>query len=166
MNIKTAILNKFNECYDILEEMRGIRIPVIPVKFNLKGCTGGQYRYGKEEYFRINLQLAEQNLDEYLKQVVQHEFSHYAVHSIYGHNCKPHGKEWKTIMLFVFNLEPKTYHDMDTSTVKTRNVTSNYLYNCGCQEFNLTRIRHNKIQKGKIYYCRRCGKQIKFKGRG
>ena len=49
--------------------------------------------------------------------------------------------------------------------MKLRKVSRGYVYGCHCgKTFNLTSIRHNRIQSGRNYICPRCQGTIVFKG--
>ncbi|WP_071814641.1 SprT family zinc-dependent metalloprotease [Alteromonas sp. V450] len=101
---------------------------------------------------RINFHplLYRDNETQFLSDVVPHEVSHLVVWQLYG-KVKPHGKEWQSIMTNVFDCVPSVTHGFTTST-----STKTFLYQCDCNQFNLTTRRHNRIVKGASYYCRSC----------
>lgn len=166
--VKQIILNKFDECYEIAKS-KGKEVPEILVDWSLKGCCAGQFRsdYGRN-YFRVNLQLAVENLDEYIRRTVPHEFAHYIQRiedKRYCSRSKPHGWTWKNIMLTYFNLTPERCHIYNTENVRQKRsrVRRDYIYVCGCQEHHLTSIRHKKILQGVSYICKRCKQTLKRK---
>ncbi|NDV91635.1 SprT family zinc-dependent metalloprotease [Alteromonas sp. 345S023] len=105
---------------------------------------------------RINLHplLYSDNESEYHDDVIPHEISHLLVWQLFG-KVKPHGKEWQSIMLGVFKRPPNTTHSFDINAV----LGDRFAYQCGCGEHRLSIRRHNKIQKGTKYQCKRC-KQV------
>lgn len=165
---RQQVRDAFAECYKTASK-KGYNLDEIEIRFDLKGTCGGQFcwKYGKM-YFRVNLQLAHENIDDYLKQTVPHEFCHY-IQRMEDKNVfyrsQPHGYEWKSLMLDVFNLDPKRCHNYDTSNVKQRRGTK-YIYKCNCMEHPLGAIRHRNFERGKrLYRCRRCGKQLTWTGK-
>jgi SprT protein len=160
--IKELINKRYDECYDIARS-KGIDLPKIEVCFNLKGTVAGMFctRFGKK-FFRVNLILAFENIENYLKQIIPHEFSHYIVnHSFSLNNPSPHGIQWKKTMRFIFGLNPERCHNYDTTNVK-RNVKT-YMYKCLCRQIEISSIRHRRIQTNqKNYICKICHQRIEF----
>jgi len=163
-DVENQLLTRFNECYKEVEAAIGLKLEKIPVRFDLKGTAGGYFcvKYGVM-FFRINLELAKANLEEYLNQVVPHEFCHYIVRLRHPQRPRPHGHEWKFYMRTIFNLTPDRCHKMDVSACSRRQARD-YKYSCGCQTFNLTKLRHQKIMNGRRYFCKRCGMGLKYEG--
>ena len=152
------IRDKFDECYEIAKA-KGKDLPKIDIRFDLKGTCGGQFctKYG-HRYFRINVELAHANIDDYLSQTVPHEFAHYIQRmddmKSFGRS-KPHGYEWKMIMIQYFGLSPDRCHNYDTNEIKKRRRGSQ-IYKCGCQTFVFGPVKHQNAQRGSRYSCRKC----------
>lgn len=170
-----AIENAFEECYKIAKD-RGLNLPNIPIKWDLKGTTAGMfcYRNFTNFYFRVNIILAQNNLDDYVKQVVPHEFAHYIVYykyfnenRLYLKKPRPHGSEWKYVMEYWFGLNPDRCHRYDTSAVRRtkKKMDREFVYACGCSKFKFTAIRHRRAQSNNTYVCRACRKQLKYVGK-
>lgn len=151
-----AIEQKYNECYEIAKA-KGYDLPKIGIEWNLRGAVAGQFcnRYGRL-FFKVNMALAKANLDDYLKQTVPHEFSHYIVRQRYGRMAKAHGWEWKQTMLSVFGLYPHRCHSYDVSAVKQNR--RHYQYKCPCgKTYNLGAKRHRLLQwNQRKYWCGAC----------
>ncbi|MBJ2286700.1 MULTISPECIES: SprT-like domain-containing protein [Pseudomonas] len=160
-----AIKKRVTECLHLASAHFGETFPEIPIKFDLTGVVGGYFCYrrcrstGKEtRYFRFNRVLARENLKEYLDQICPHEVAHYIARSKWGKGIKPHGVEWKSVMIEAFNLAPDRCHSMDTSSVE--NIP--FVYRCGCKEHRMSKRRHNRILRGAIYKCNSCRKAVTF----
>jgi len=164
-SVKALIENRYNDCYREAET-KGYDLPKIDIEWDLKGSHAGQFcvRFARK-YFRVNLELAKQNLEDYLKQVVPHEFSHYIVNAVaaksYFGMPKSHGWEWKNAMIRVFGLDPKRCHSYDTSSVARRHARP-YVYKCNCTEHKITAILHQRIMMGQHYRCNCCKSRITF----
>ena len=107
----------------------------------------------QKNIIKLNPKLYIENTDYFLSHIIAHELAHILVYQLYGLRVKPHGQEWKKVMLEVFELAPKVTHNLDTSNAQLKS----FLYQCGCQQIPLSLIRHNKVQKRKQrYICRKC----------
>jgi SprT protein len=162
---RRLICDAFAKCYETAKE-HGYNLDEIDIRFDIRGTTAGYFceKLG-HRFFRVNLGLAHQNLDDYLKQIVPHEFCHYinrVEDKRTNRRTKPHGREWKLLMVRVFDLNPDRCHSYDTSEVCQRR--GNYFkYTCGCQEMMIGAVRHRRIQcERKKYFCRRCGRVIQL----
>jgi len=149
--------NKYNECYEIAKT-KGIDLPKIDIQWNLHGACAGQFciRFNRK-FFRVNLELAEQNLEKYLDQTVPHEFCHYIVRHKYSYNVNvaPHGTEWKNAMVQIFGIAPHRCHSYDVSQVK--HCRGRFEYKCSCRTFSIGPVRHKRLQMNpKKYYCPSC----------
>jgi SprT protein len=157
-DIKTAIEDKVNECYNkIAKVFPDINIPKLPVHFDLKGHCGGMFCHTK---YRFNLEIAKNNREHYLKQVIPHEIAHQLNRIKYGYNVKPHGREWQNIMIVVFGLTPERCHSYETQAA--RKVSRPYVYKCNCREFHLTSIIHNRMLQGQTRICLKCKGKLSF----
>lgn len=162
---RKAIEQKYNECYEIAKA-KGYDLPKINIEWNLRGTVAGMFCWqGNRMFFRVNEELAKANLDDYLKQTIPHEFSHYIVRARYenfGYGIKPHGWEWKKIMLKVFGLEPHRCHKYDVSAVKQNR--RHYVYVCACnKKYPLGAKRHrNLLMNPKKYFCPKCKSHLTF----
>jgi SprT protein len=169
-NIKKD-LKEFTEMYiDIAREYYDMELPIIPIRYDLKGQCAGQFwncpREGK--YLRYNLVIATENWDDYLSQTVPHEVAHYVQRVRYGNHdsrgrrIRPHGKEWKSIMVNCFQIKPERCHSYETENVRTLKI---FKYSCHCREWELTSIRHNKMVEGTAnYHCKKCLGTLRYKG--
>ncbi|MQU03971.1 hypothetical protein GHO34_27220 [Pseudomonas sp. FSL R10-2245] len=160
-----AIKVRVTECLHLASAHFGKTFPEIPVKFDLTGKVGGYYCYHRSratgkitQYFRFNRVLVRENLNEYLDQICPHEVAHYIARTEWGMGIKPHGTEWKSVMVDVFKLAPDRCHSMDTSNA----AKQHFIYTCGCREHPLTKTKHNKILRGYGYRCRACSKPLVF----
>ncbi|VVP30222.1 SprT-like domain-containing protein [Pseudomonas fluorescens] len=160
-----AIKVRVTECLHLASAHFGETFPEIPVKFDLTGKVGGYFcvhtcrTTGKvSKYFRFNRVLVRENLNEYVEQICPHEVAHYIALSKWGRGIMPHGVEWKSVMVDVFNLAPDRCHAMNTSGVE--NIP--FVYRCDCQEHRVSKRKHNKMLRGGKYRCNTCRKLIVF----
>ena len=112
-----------------------------------------------EVLVRFNPVLLIENRDSFLAQTVPHEIAHVVAHSLHNRQIRPHGSEWQQVMHF-FGAENRRCHSYDVQRSAPRRYRR-FSYRCGCQEHQLTTIRHNRIAKGQRYICRSCRESLK-----
>ncbi|MGS2721294.1 SprT family zinc-dependent metalloprotease [Paraglaciecola aestuariivivens] len=121
------------------------------VTFNQRGKVAASARLQTHE-LRFNSVLLNDNLSEFLSDVVPHEICHLLAFQLFG-RVKPHGKEWQNLMRTVFERQPQTYHKMNVTKVAGKTFT----YHCACGPLTLSIRRHNKVKRGQQQYiCRKC----------
>lgn len=129
------------------------------VLFNLTGKSAGQWRYRRgHEILRFNPEAFVLDWDAHYPSTLAHEVAHSVVFRRHGRAVRPHGEEWKTVMLQL-GYAPKRTHQ----TMLTSRKTRVYVYQCSCKTYNVSPQRHALIQKkGYFYACRYCKDQLKF----
>jgi SprT protein len=142
--------------------------PDFKISFNLKGNRAGTAQYSKSgnHELRFNRRILMENGEKFLEDTVPHELAHLITYALYGvdrdykghRRIKPHGTEWQNVMRKL-GYKPTRCHNFDVEPA--RKVAKKYRYSCGCKEYHLTAIRHNKILGGKSSYsCTRCGRKL------
>jgi SprT protein len=134
--------------------------PAVEIRFDLRGQAAGQVRLTGpgRALIRYNLQLLMENRDHFLAHTVPHEVAHLLAWQRYGPHIRPHGPEWRSLMLGL-GADPSRCHTYDTSRIRTRRL-QRHTYHCACREYALTSIRHNRIRRGQRYLCRDCGQPL------
>ena len=137
--------------------------PDLPVLFDLRGKAAGMYRVRySQRVIRYNSFIFARFFKDNVQQTIPHEVAHYISDQLYGlRNIRPHGKEWKAIMTF-FGVEANRTANYDLSGLPVRRYNT-FLYQCACQNYELTSRRHNKVLRGQGHYlCRECGGKLLF----
>lgn len=147
------------DTYRLLEDAGnwfGIRLPRPEIRFDLRGQSAGQARLclSGDCVIRYNPALLGSNPDRFLAETVAHEVAHLVAYRLHGRGIRPHGPEWQTIMRR-YGAEPSRCHSYDLSAAQHRSLRQ-FRYHCHCREHDLSSIRHNRVLKGRTYYCRRC----------
>lgn len=135
----------------------GRKFAPISVDFDLRGKCAGMYEVrGSSKRIRFNPWLFAKYYEESLSDTVIHEVAHYLVDCMYGlRRVKPHGDEWKSIMID-FGAPPKATGDYDLTGIPTRQYAK-FAYKCPCRTHQLTGVRHKRIvQRGYQYRCQYC----------
>lgn len=135
----------------------------IPVLFDLTGRAAGMYRVkAGQRVIRYNPYVFSKYFENNLSETVPHEVAHYVTDILHGlRKTRPHGSEWKSVMQ-VFGVAANRTADYDLTGVPRREHRM-FTYHCGCQHYELTSRRHNKILKGAGHYmCRDCGNKLLF----
>lgn len=132
-------------------------IEMVSILFNQRGAAAGT-AYLQRHEVRFNYDMYIQNPNEFLSTVVPHEIAHIFVYQLFGSNVRPHGKEWKSVMMKVFNLAPNRTHNFNVKA-----PAESFIYLCDCMEHALTIRRHNRILKGAEYQCRKCKAKLREK---
>jgi len=133
----------------------------IPVLFDLKGRAAGMYRVrAGQRVIRYNPYVFAKYFDDNFNETIPHEVAHYVTDVLFGlKNIRPHGNEWKSVMS-VFGVAANRTANYDLSGLPVRQYQK-FIYHCGCQSFELTTRRHNKILRGTgQYLCRDCGGKL------
>lgn len=176
LRIETMVL----DCLDKAQRKFGAdRCKVIPeIRYDTKGKAAGWacWNNGKA-YIDINPILLNENVERVVNQTVPHEVAHIVVAEVYESQNRvyvdpwsmrrqraiaPHGYEWQQVMR-LFGLVPDRCHNMDTSTVRAiRNGGVEHHYRCGCMVHKMSKIKHNRIQRGVVYTCCHCRGKLVF----
>ena len=141
----------------------GRKIKEIPVLFDLTGKSAGMYRVkAGQRVIRYNPYVFAKYFDDNFNETIPHEVAHYVTDILYGlRKIRPHGNEWKSVMN-VFGVTANRTANYDLTGTPVRNFKT-FVYHCGCQNFELTSRRHNKVLKGTGHYmCRDCGEKLLF----
>ncbi|MGJ8680725.1 SprT family zinc-dependent metalloprotease [Paraglaciecola sp.] len=151
------VINRVLECFQeaSVQLNRSFKHPI--VSFKQRGKIAGSARLQVNE-LRFNPILLSDNLQTFLDEVVPHEVCHLIAFNLFG-KVRPHGKEWKSLMKKLFNLNGQTYHKMDVKKVAGKQ----FVYHCNCGPIQLSIRRHNKVKRGEQKYtCRKCLTNLKF----
>ena len=158
MSIYTFANNLYNELLIKGQEMHpSVNVARIPLKFSrqMTRC-GGNFKFtysGKAVEIALSDVLMNMHGEEFVTEVLTHEFAHYMTHLVHGMNVQPHGIEWKRMMRSL-GADPKRTHDFATVSNKsqyTYTLDNGYTVTVG-------KVRHNKIQRGATYTVRGQGR--------
>lgn len=155
-DVLTLVIDKANECFNQADVFFGHKFKRSNCNLKQRGRAAGTAHLQKNE-LRFNPFMFQQNSAEFLETVVPHEVAHIIVFQIYGNAVKPHGKEWKAVMLKVYGLSPSRTHTFDVPPQK-----QSYEYRCSCQRHQFTKHRHTRAQKGVEYICKGCHATLQF----
>lgn len=142
-----------------------IKLPEASVDYSLRGRCAGQAHLDRNGQLtlRINRQLLEENLEDFLKQTIPHEVAHLVVQwqaRKARSRPKPHGQEWQKVMQACFGLEPKRCHSYRTTPARV--VTRPFLYRCECRKHQLTSIMHKRVSRSLQALCKSCRSPLQF----
>ena len=106
---------------------------LLPVAYDLQGKCAGMYQIrGSQRRIRYNPWIFAKYFEESLENTVIHEVAHYVVDCVWGiRRVKPHGKEWRQIMV-TMGAEPNATGHYDLTGIPTRRY-KRYAYKCDCQ---------------------------------
>ncbi len=151
----------------------GCEFKVDSIRYDLKGRSAGQVRFPLSckwnkalPVIRFNESLLKHNEQAFIDEVVPHECAHVVVYQLYlnrhgkvKNKPKPHGKEWRTVMMELYRLTPRVTHTFDMAASPQKRFS----YHCACEnrEHLISLIRHNKVRRGRAnYVCRACGEKL------
>jgi len=141
------------------------RTPDPLLRFDLRGQAAGQaiWHRAQRPLLRFNLDIARHHPDDFLARTVTHEVAHLVTAACHG-RTRPHGPEWRAVMVYLGISEPSRCHDyaVDESQVRRQR---RWAYACTCSLHELSTTRHNRIQRtGTRYHCRHCGSPLQHTG--
>jgi len=158
--VKNRVSTKLAECVAIASSHFNIDIKMPTIVYKKRGTTAGTASYYTNT-IDLNPTLLMSNIEAFMKRTVPHEMAHLITGVVYPHTnsrvCggkrSPHGSEWKSVMR-VLGADPSRCHNYDTSAIKKR--SSSYEYICeGCGGSVMMGIkRHNKHQHALNVYGR------------
>lgn len=163
--MREQILAKVEESFKKAESFYGKKFsrPTNIIFKNNGTCAGRAYHHPdpSKRFLEFQLELAKQNAEDFLENTVPHEVAHYIQFEQYGYiNNKPHGRQWKYVMVNVMGIAPDRCHTYDTSSIKKRQVSRDYEYLCNCTIHFCTSILHKRMQAGQRRRCNRCKGQV------
>ncbi|AGA89539.1 hypothetical protein Thimo_0700 [Thioflavicoccus mobilis 8321] len=135
-------------------------MPTPEIRFDLRGQAAGQARIAPTgTQIRYNRQLLHDNPTEFLNQTIPHEVAHLVAYRVFGRRIRPHGREWQAVMAF-FGAPAQRCHRFAVKRGTGRQL-ARHAYHCACRTHALTSIRHNRVLRGRRYYCRTCGQWLR-----
>lgn len=119
---KNALIEATRKWIDRAEKVYGRHFGMPKVSFGVKGAVAGYAYYDRHEV-DFNVQIFEENRQDFLNRTVPHEVAHRIAVMVYGREQgKGHGKAWKYVMKVMFGLEPTRCHSYEVQHLKTRQV--------------------------------------------
>ena len=171
--IVAKVEDKVLETYIKAEEIWKRQFELPRLQFDLRGCCAGRAAVnivGLNPSIQLNPILLNNNESNFIETVIPHEVAHLLTNRLFGFWVKPHGREWKSVMV-ALGLQPIRCHNYDVSNAQVRRIPSGrrerrFIYACACRSIQETARSHFKLQSGEIKYqgpCKYCGEDFKFK---
>jgi SprT protein len=157
VNVTTAT----RRCVARANKLLDTNFDEIPVRFALTGRAAGMCRVVRgQRIIHYNPYLFAKYYDENLTTTVPHEVAQYLTDAVYRYaHVKPHGHEWRTVMRML-GADASVSCEFNLEGIPLRRYRR-IRCTCRCRFYELTIIRHNRIQeKGARYYCRGCSSEL------
>lgn len=132
----------------------------IPVSYrsDMKGTAGIAYVNSKK--IELNAQLFLANTEKFFERTIPHEVAHIITKMVHPHAKQSHGPEWRSVMDHI-GVDSTRCHTYDVSALVKR--MERFTYACACSRpLNITKIMHNKIQKGSVRTCMTCNTVVYY----
>mgnify|MGYP000041199774 CR=1 FL=1 len=130
-----------------------------------------------ETHLRFNNALLEQYGAKFISDTVAHEVAHFVVYEVFskpahrsnrdgrrgarnGKQIKPHGIEWRSVMVDVFDADPSVTHDY---IVEPAYKKSQYPFICECPDrvHQLGPVRFKRVIENRAkYVCKTCRQEL------
>ena len=131
--MRSRVLEKVDALLQIARRTWGDRVGFpIKVMFDLRGLKAGTASRKYPE-INLNLVLMVENTDHFIEVTVTHEVAHIIVNRLYKRRAKPHGREWKMVMMTLGIDDPARCHTYDTTKSRQR-LGAKYVYACDCRK--------------------------------
>lgn len=122
------VLEKVEECYEKARKILNRDFKTCKVEFGVCGTVAG-YAHYHEDKIRLNSEFILRQYERMLNRTVPHEIAHLIVYQVFmkgqpydvRSKIKPHGKEWKLIMVTVFGCDPSRCHNYTMKHVRKKN---------------------------------------------
>lgn len=135
---------------------------IVPVTFRTDMKRVAGLAYYKTKKIELNQQLFLENTEEFFTRTIPHEAAHLITHILFPRAKQAHGPEWRNVMNRLNVEDVKRCHSYDVSSVVQR-VTEKFSYACMCdRKMSLSKIMHNKIQKGSHRKCLTCDTRVSY----
>lgn len=142
---------RFHSLLEKAENLFNVELSEVELYFNLTGRTalGQACKYGSNLYIRLNIQAVRHYYEQLLEDTLPHEVAHivqYAKGTKGGHRA-----DWKNYCAELGG-NPSRIAEGDFSKLKPARRTRMWAYKAenSTEIVELTTIRHNKLQKGKV----------------
>ena len=157
MELQQLTFEKVELCYQIAEKQFNRTFKRPDISFKLRGKSAGMAHLQLNK-IRFNALMLQENKHAFIDEVVPHEVCHLLCHQLFG-RVKPHGKEWQSLMINLYQLTPRTTHNFTV----IRKPQAEFDYRCRCGIIKLSIRRHNKVQRNQAQYrCKACLNTLKF----
>jgi len=147
--LKARAIKKVEWCLEKVKTELQVSLHMPEVTFDLRGRTAG-YAYWVRNKIHLNGYLLAKYADEFIEEVVTHEMAHLVAYNLTPRKkIKPHGNEWKQVMLF-FGREPNRCHSFKTKPARR---TQQFLVACACSTYTFGPTRVKRMKSGSVYRC-------------
>lgn len=130
-----------------------------------------------ETHLRFNNALLEQYGAKFISDTVAHEVAHFVVYELYSKpahrsnsvsrrdvrnakQIKPHGIEWRSVMVGVFDADPAVTHDYKAEPAYKK---SQHAFSCECpgRVHQLGPVRFKRVTQQQVrYVCKTCRQEL------
>ena len=140
--MKELCQKRIEECYQVAENYfcREFDRPSIEFSRRMTSCAGKAFL--GENKIRLSEPLLLENGMNFVSRTPAHEAAHLIAYRVFGD--RGHGTGWKCIM-HLLGQEASRCHSYEVAGGEK------YISDCG-KEMSLSKIRHNKLQSGKVEY--------------
>lgn len=134
---------------------RSFELPEID--WGQRGTCAGRASW-RQNQISLNSVLLIENRDEFIREIVPHEVAHLINRALHGPMVKPHGSEWRSVMV-ALGQTPNRCHNFDVSNARVR-TERRHTCRCKCTSHSVSQRVINRILRGAIYKCCHCGSAI------
>lgn len=152
--------------YDILDKAEklypyhGFRNLILPVTYRTDMKQVAGLAYCTSIKIELNADLFLENLESFFVSTIPHEVAHIIATKVFPDAKQNHGPEWKSVMRSLGYVPTARHSFAPTATMKSNSL---FRYTCSCdKEFFLSKIMHNKINRGNDRYHTVCKTKIVF----
>lgn len=139
------------------QEIYGRTFDLATLEYNLRGRVAGRAWWPQNRIQLNPVFLLDQA--DFIHTTVPHEIAHLLTHALHGSRARPHGPEWRQVMLNLGH-PPIRCHNYDVTNVSTR-PQRRWRYACACNQHLLSTTLHRKILRGQWRQCVRCRKTLR-----
>lgn len=155
--LKKACLERIDTVYRQCEAMYNKKFTRPAVSFKLVGRVAGRAFYYRNR-ISLNLQLLIENGEDFVNDTPGHEAAHLIAFALHGGDIRPHGSEWREIMLDI-GQNPNRCHNFKTTPAR---IHKKHVYFCVCKKHEVSTTLHNRMLRGRRYICKKCGAYLKW----
>lgn len=150
------VMKRLKEC----EKLTGVHCPDISVVYDITGRLGGE-ALTVSRVIRLNPAYLNAYTDDYITNIVAHEWAHIVNEYLHGPLVKAHGNEWRAIMEKLGLVPDRCHSYKNTPGMKVRVKHKVFCPTCKTDVLVGSNV-HGKISAGHEYTHIECGGLLTF----
>ena len=147
MNELTYILTRWWDAALAIwpDKLSNAKMPTIEFNKRLTSTAGRAWH--DRNYIDISYKLYQENVQAFEMDTIPHELAHIIACKYF--QSTGHDNAWRYVYQTLTGKTPSRCHSYSIAR-------DTFKYKCKCKEWDLSKIRHNRSEQGRAYFCPHC----------